>query len=409
MNIKSIKSVLFSFTLLAALASCNKANDVTEQYMRGGNSLAIAADDNLIIAGYNSSAKKGYQATLIKVKALDGDTIWMKAFGGSYADAFYSVNVSHEGGFVATGFTNLSTSNYPAMAMVITNDSGVLIKSALYGGSSYSQGFCVLPLEGATNGYLFSGYFQKSVSADRDIYLVKTNNSGVVLWSKTIGAKSDPYDTVNDAAYAVIEDPKGGFFVTGSLNGGISSGGKIFLMKVSAAGDSLWTRTFGFGIGYSLTLTHDAAGIPDGGLAIGGSWQDGDNQCIVIIKTDTSKTGQEIWRYPTTIKPGFEYGANMVETSDKGLAITGITGNEGSGSRDVYLLKVNNSGSKDWAYPYGSTGVEEGFGLVQTKTGDFCIDGLSNSGGSFYLLIKTDKDGALAPDWPLPDWTRSVQ
>jgi len=410
MKVKSLKAILIPFALLAALVSCNKDTDVTDEYLRSGNNLAITASGYLIIAGYNTSASKSYEATLLKVKSSNGDTVWMKAYGGSYADAFYSVNVSHEGGYIATGFANKVSTGSPTMSLVITDSNGILIKGKNYGGSYYSQGFCVLPEAGATSGYLIAGYIQKSTSSDRNIYLVKINNSADTLWTKTIGAKRSAYDTVHDAAFAVVAAPDGGYFLTGSVNGDISSGGKIFLMKVSAKGDSLWTRTFGTGIGYSLTLTHDASGIPDGGVAIGGTWQDGGNQCIVVIKTDTSKTGKEIWRYPTTIKPGFEYGANMVETSDdQGLAITGITANEGSGSRDVYLLKVNKAGNKDWAYPYGSTGTEEGYGLVQTKEGDFCIDGLSNSGGSFYLLIKTNKDGALFPDWPLPDWTRGVQ
>jgi hypothetical protein len=402
MNIKQIKAVVLSFAALAALASCNKVNDVTEQYLRGGNSLAITTDGNLIVAGYNTSSNKGYQATLIKVNATNGDTLWMKGYGGAYADAFYSVNVSHEGGFVATGFSNKVSTGSPAMNLVITNDSGRLLNSYLYGSSYYSQGFCVLPLQGANDGYLLSGYLQTSTNADRDIYLVKTKNTGELLWAKTIGAKSDPYDTVNDAAYAVIAAPNGGYFITGSLNGGISSGGKIFLMKVSAEGDSLWTRTFGTGIGYSLTLTHDAAGLPDGGIAIGGTLQDGDNKDIVIIKTDTSKTGSVIWKYQNA-GTGFEYGATMVETSpDRGLAINGITNSSGAGSEDVYLVKIAKSGTFEWADTYGGSNIDDGFGLVQMNDGDFCITGLSNSGGSFIFLNRVTDSGAQV--WPMPKY-----
>jgi hypothetical protein len=326
----------------------------------------------------------------------------MKAFGGSYADAYYSVGISHEGGYVATGFTNKVSTGAPAMALAITDANGLLVKGKTYGGTYYSQGFCVLPLEGAASGYLIAGYIQRSTASDRNIYLVKTNNSADTLWTKTIGAKSDPYDTVNDAAYAVVAAPDGSFFLTGSLNGEISGAGKIFLMKVSAKGDSLWTRTFGIGIGYSLTLTHDAAGLPDGGIAIGGTLKDGDNTDIVIIKTDTSKTGKEIWRYQN-VGSGFEYGANMVETSpDRGLAITGIT--EINGNQDVYLLKVSKEGSLQWGggKTYGGTGLDQGFGLVQMTNGDFCISGLSNSGGSFFFLNRTNSSGEQS-------WVKYIQ
>jgi hypothetical protein len=391
MNLKPLNGILLFMSLLAVMASCNKTEDVPEQYLRAGNGIAIAADGNLIIAGYNTSTSRGYEATLIKANAVSGDTAWSRKFGNSYSDAFYTVKNSNEGGFIAAGFSNRSSTGSPTMFVVITDALGTSIKTATYGGTAYSQAFSVLP--NADSGYLVAGYQQKTSTSDRDIYLVRINNAGAIIWEKTIGAKGvDTYDTVNDAAYSVIAAPDGGYFLTGSLKGYSSYGGQIFLMKVSSSGDSLWTKTFGDGIGYSVTLTADNK------VAISGTFMSGTSQDVFLLKTDTA--GNKLWDKGKIFGgTGYEYGATMISTSDGGFALTGIT--DRKGTQDAYLILTDANGeSSGKEYTYGGNDVEQGYGLVQMSDGGFCLTGLSNTGGSFIFLNRTDSQGATWSGWP---------
>jgi hypothetical protein len=189
---------------------------------------------------------------------------------------------------------------------------------------------------------------------------------------------------VNDVAYQIIAAADSGYYITGSLHGYSSCCGKIFLMKVSPTGDSLWTKTYAAGIGFSLTLTSD------GGIAIGGTIQETSNQDIIILKTDTA--GNLIWS-KTYGDEGYEYGAMLVETSDAGLAITGITNTSGTGYDDIYLVRTNSTGDQLWAKTYGGDKTDQGFGLVKNSDNGFSITGLSNSGGSYFFLNKTDAEG----------------
>lgn len=397
MNTRLIKTVLLSISLLVVVTACKKIEDVPQQFMRGGNSL-ILNGDNLIIAGYNSSSTKGYEATLISAKASNGDTNWKKTYGGTYSEAFFSVAKSKAGGYIASGFSNRVSAGSPSMFVVITDAAGKELYSLSYGGTSnYSQGFSVLP--NADSGYLVAGYIQKSGSYDRDIYLVRINDVGKVIWEKSIGAKSsDPYASVNEAAYGVITAPGGGYFLTGSVNGGYNSGGgKIFLMKVSSTGDSLWTKTFGNGFGYSLTLTHPG-GIADGGIAISGSILEGTNQDAFLLKTDTTKTGNLFpsWsKIQTFGGSGYEYGASMVETSTGDFAVTGISDDgSGHGSQDVYLIHTDANGilKGDLKY-FGGAGDEQGYGLMLMPDNGFSITGLSNTDGSYIFMNRVKDDG----------------
>jgi ribosomal protein S11 len=387
MNITGLKTAFLFFSLVFIIASCKKETP-PEEYLRGGNNIALATGgSNVIIAGYNSTTNKSFDACLVLANASTGDTIWSRKFGNTYADAFYSVKNSNEGGFIAAGFSDKASSNSPAALITITDGNGTLIKSATYGGSgNYSQAFCVLPHENADSGYLVSGYIMKSGRVDRDILLLKIKNNGDLVWQKSIGAiSSDPYDTLNEAAYSIIAAADSGYYLTGTVNGSFSTGqGKIFLMKVSPRGDSLWTKTFVTGIGYSLTLTND------GGIAIGGTIQETSNSDIIIIKTDAE--GNFLWR-KTFGGSGFEYGANMIETSDGGFAITGITSSSGAGYDDIYLVKTNSSGVLEWDHTYGGSDIDQGYGIVQQSDGGYNLTGLSNTGGSFIYLNKTSSDG----------------
>ena len=392
MKIRIFKLAFLSCSLLAVLTSCNlnnKAIDVTPKFLRCGNSLVLAENGNLLIAGYKTSSSSGYDAMLMMRKA-NGDTAtaWTRTFGGTYTDAFYCVKNSNEGGFIATGFTNNASGGSPAVYVVITDGNGMSKKTKTYRYTSASQGFSVIPAN-ADSGYLVAGVAQKTSNSDRDIYLVRIKESGDTLWTKKLGAKStSQYDMVNDAAYSVIAAPAPdfGYYVTGSMNGYSQTGGKIFLMKISAKGDSLWTKTYGTGIGFSLTLTKD------NGIAISGSLQEGSSQDIFLLKTNLDGVVQWTYSYGGS---GFEYGANMIETSDGGFAITGITDSKGHGNQDVCLILTNSLGIGSWdqAKTFGNTDNDQGFGLVEMPDKGFCITGLSNSGGSYIFLNRVQSDG----------------
>lgn len=397
MRTRLFRAALLFILIPAGLASCiNKVSDSTPSYERGGNSIVVANDDNLIIAGYNSATNKGFDANLVKVNATTGDTIWSKSFGGSYSDAFFNVQKSNTGGYIATGFTNSSNGGSPSMLVVITDEAGKAVKTnSSYGGNGYTEGFSIV--SNSDSGYLVAGFIQKTSTSDRDLYLVRIDDDGTLIWDKNLGATStNQYDTVNDAAYGVIAAPGGGYFVTGSINGGYNmEGGRIFLMKVNASGNRIWTKTYGTGFGYALTLTND------GNVAVSGSILSGTNQDVFLFKTDTA--GKLLWSAPaikTFGGAGFEYGASLVEMAGGGFAITGITESSGFGVQDAYLVKTDALGAKIWEKTFGGSDIDQGYGLIQTREHDLYVTGLSNSDGSFIFLNRVDENGNQKTGWP---------
>ena len=398
MKIRIIKSALLLIPIMAALTSCNnKVQDSTPQYLRGGNSI-ISDGTNLVIAGYNSTKSKGYDGILLKVNPTTGDTIWTKSFGGSFSDALFNVQRSNDiaGGYIATGFSNNANGGSPSLLIVKTDKDGKTLFSKTYGSGAYTEGFGIVP--NADSGYLAVGFIQKSGSNNRDILLLRIDDDGTEMWARSIGKQStNPYDSINEVAYAAIAAPGGGYFVTGSIKGGPNmEGGQIFLMKVSSTGDSVyWTKTFGTGFGYSLALTKD------GGLAISGSILNGMNQNAFLVKTDLAGNLFTGWTAPVQYGgAGYEYGATMIETSDGGYAITGITESVTNGLQDVYFIRTSSLGAITYEKNFGEADTEQGYGLIQTSDNYFYITGLSNTGGSYIYLNKLNMSNVQEAGWP---------
>ena len=71
----------------------------------------------------------------------------------------------------------------------------------------------------------------------------------------------------------------------------------------------------------------------------------------------------------------------------------------GAGGNDVYLIKIDSSGTLEWAKPYGGAGEDYGRSVRQTKDGGYIITGSTSSfpqgGPAKDYLIKTSPDGSL--------------
>ncbi|MBM3324681.1 MAG: hypothetical protein FJY66_03350, partial [Calditrichaeota bacterium] len=72
-----------------------------------------------------------------------------------------------------------------------------------------------------------------------DFYLVKTDSHGDTLWTRTYGR------TASDAAYCIQQTADGGYIVAGYSESEDANGHDCYLVKTDEQGDTLWTRTYG--------------------------------------------------------------------------------------------------------------------------------------------------------------------
>jgi hypothetical protein len=94
---------------------------------------------------------------------------------------------------------------------------------------------------------------------------------------------------------------------------------------------------------------------------------------------------------------GTDNARTIVITPDGGYIAAGYTTSNSNGFTDIYVLRFNSNGDTIWTKKYGSTGVEQAFGIEATNDGNYVIVGYTTSwgggGAQDGYLIKIDIDG----------------
>ncbi|MBK8845497.1 MAG: hypothetical protein IPO27_02630 [Bacteroidetes bacterium] len=237
-------------------------------------------------------------------------------------------------------------------------------------------------------GYIIAGTTTSYGSGGRDILVIKTNAVGDTTWTKTFGGAMD-----NEYGFCVQQTSDSGYIVSGVASSFDDVAGDMYLIKLNATGDTLWTRTYG-GIGYEwgayVQQTLDGGFIITGQTpAFGAGGFD-----AYLVKLNSS--GNISWT-KTYGGSGLEIGSAVQQTSDGGYILTGEIGSFGAGGGDFYLVKTDSVGNVVWTKAYGHSGTEGGVTVKQTSDGGYIIGGSSEDTlgnlGFDMCLIKTNASG----------------
>jgi hypothetical protein len=348
-----------------------------------GRSVVLTSDGSYVIAGTTGSYGAGnYDVLLIKVSA-DGVVLWNKTYGGELHDFGFSMVQTVDGGYAITGEVWSFGAGAADMFLVKTDADGNMLWNKTYGGINSDFGFSVVRTN--DGGYAIAGSTNSYDAGNFDVYLVKTDANGVMLWNKTYGG------TNTDYGYFMIQTTDGGYAIVGETWSFGAGGLDVFLVKTDASGNLQWSETYGginYDIGYSVVQTSD------GGYAIIGiTDSDGTgNYDVYLVKTGSD--GYMLWN-KTYDWSDFDVGLYLVQTSEGGYAIAGSIDYYAAGS-DVLLIKTDPNGNIQWSKTYGGTDTERAYAMVQTIDGSYTIVGETWSfdvdHGDLYL-VKTDVEG----------------
>lgn len=187
-------------------------------------------------------------------------------------------------------------------------------------------------------------------------------------WIRTFGGAGD------SRGFSVQQTRDGGYIATGFTGSYGAGGSDVWLVKTDSAGTEVLDKTFGgigSDMGYSVQQTKDGGYIIAGSTSSLGAG-DGD---VWLIKTDTA--GKRQW--DRTFGTAASDGARSVQqTEDGGYIMTGWVGRGGPHSGqwgDLWLMKTDANGNKTWDKSLGGTGDEEGCEVLQTQDGGYVVVG----------------------------------
>ena len=387
--------IIFSLAMVIGAGVCGAGwertyGGIADDY---GLSIMQVFDGGFIISGYTSSFSLGdYDVYLIRTDAK-GDTIWTRTYGGSSNDYGYSVTQTSDSGYIISGWTESFGVGWYDVYLVRTNSVGDTMWTRTYGGSDRDWGHSVA--QTSDGGYIIAGWTHSFGLGEDDVYLIKTDADGDTIWTRTYGGSAC------DRGKSVEQTSDGGYIVVGYTESfGIGSS-DVYLIKINPEGDILWTCTYG---GSDSDWGRSVAQISDGGYIIAGrtySFGAGEDD-VYLIRTDAD--GDTIWTH-TYGGSIYDHGRSVAQISDGGYIITGRTYSFGAGEWDVYLIRTDADGDSIWTCTYGGSGRDEGRSVDQTSDGGYIITGGTSSFGSGsydVYIVKIDSDDILEWESTIP-------
>ncbi|MEO8795930.1 MAG: hypothetical protein ABI390_10720, partial [Daejeonella sp.] len=337
---------LFSITITQA-QEIQWQKPLASAQFEEGRCIQQTTDGGYIVAGYSHSSigNREEEAYIIKLDAA-GTIEWEKKYGGTGSDFARSIRQTADGGYIIAGSTTSTdgdiTGNHGGADywVVKINATGTILWQKTYGGTSYEKAENIrLTSDG---GFIMVGYAYSNdgdVSGNHgqaDIWIVKINAAGTLLWQKCLGGTRDDY------ANEIIQTSDGGYMMAGGttsndgdVSGNHSLGLDFWIVKLDGTGTITWKK------------------------CLGGTDED----------------------YPTS----------MQQTTDGGYIVTGNTGSTNGDvvgnhdiddairTNDAWVVKLNPTGTIQWQKCLGGTGFEDPFSIQQTTDGGYIVAGDTNS------------------------------
>jgi hypothetical protein len=155
-------------------------------------------------------------------------TYFAKTYGGAaYYNKVFSVQQTSDGGYIVAGRINFVSTGGVDILLIKTYANGNIIWAKTYGGTDYDYAYSVQ--QTSDGGYIVAGWTESFGAGNDDIFLIKTDANGNVIWAKTYGG------TNYDWAYSIQQTSDGGYIVAGRTSSFSASEG-IFLIKTDANG-----------------------------------------------------------------------------------------------------------------------------------------------------------------------------
>ena len=355
----------------------------------------IACDDGGFLIG-GSTKSFGYGSSdMLAIKIDHNANIeWMNAYGWPHHDVCRSV-VEVNDGYIIMGDAWDWGHILLDMFIIKTDLSGNLLWHKYYGTDAQDFGF---DIKLTNQGDLLLLGYTRGIDPAGDLLLIKIDQEGNELWRNNYGSQYDDYGfelEIRDDNTILLVGSKAGFYhdVASATYYNVHDA-DILLISVDNNGDEIWRHVYG---GDSHDFGNSVFSIGDE-IFIGGSTQSQGNGSFDMYLSKTDSQGNILWSN-TFGGEEYEYANSICMNTEGNIYVLGSSKSYGKdGSADIYLVKTNNNGDEIWNLSLGGSFLDIGKEVIPTPDGGALILGNTNSfgnGGTDILLIKVSKDGVV--------------
>lgn len=305
---------------------------------------------------------------------------WQRSFGSDNPQEAWSVIEDIDGGYLILGSGIAPNSDFDQDIFLVKLDiDGVLVWSKYLDNGNEQQPRAITRLE--DGNYIIVGSIDDDNGVD-DVELVKISPQGIIIWARTYGGD------ISEAANDVVAISDGGFVITGENDAGVDIESDLLVVRFDALGNARWQKTLGTD---RSDVGNAIAQLGDGFVVVGNSKNAiGFDNDIVAYRLDS--TGEIVW--DIRIANNFlEEGRDVTATQDGGIAIAGTINNR----PDAFVAKFDGDGNQRWTRTLGSTDNEEIINsITELKDGSLVVAGievLSDGINADIFVAKLDESG----------------
>ena len=329
-------------------------------------------------------------ATAVPLVAA-GSASFELVLGGRELDRGIGVTQLADGGYAVVGLTASFGAGGEDVYLVRVDSEGEVLWTESYGGANDENGWSVVELDGGD--LAVAGFTDSFGEGGFDCYLVRTSPSGALRWSRTFGGAED------DRCWGLLPTDGGGFVLVGETASSGRGARDCYLLEADADGIEQWAATYG---GEEDDRCFAVARASESGYVVAGqsySRGAGDRDVYVI---GVGREGVERWA-ETFGGADSDVGHGVVPTGNGDFLVTGYTTSLATEADDPFLVKLSAAGELRWTRVVPRSGLAHTLTGAAATDGGFCLGGFEDLGAGrtrAALLLKTDPAGA-------PTWSRS--
>ncbi len=337
-----------------------------------GTGLVQLSDGGYAIAGVKLD-NFGYWNTYLLRTDASRNVMWERDYGSEMRDVGRSIRQTPDGGFIISGYTASTDDGKNDIYLVRTDAQGNLLWDRKIGGDGDQIAYAMAPSN--DGGFVMAGTAKQET--DEDALLVKVDMGGNLIWQKQFGSAN-----TQEAAYCVQATSDGGYLVGGynsiHIPGGPPWEGVCYLIKTDSEGNLLWENDDIPSLWHTRSIDQTA----DGGFILAGlnSRYTGEGR-IVLAKTDPNGTLE--WVKSGYYNTGFIYDEVFCvrQTSDGGYILCGAAEKSPPFvlpiKKDILVIKTDADGNEIWKKTFtDGYGYGIGYDIQQTPDGGYILTGL---------------------------------